>query len=233
MGADCSALSVSARNVSSDERRARKGTELFCRGQVEWVRLGDLDIDSGSESKRDYQVIKRIYHPGYKPPALYNDVGLVLIELPVTFTLFIKPACLFGRDTIGQYIDLISTGWGLTQFGGDNSNTLQKVYLDLFTPDECSYMYNATTRKLPDGIRHESQFCAGGRGLERDTCQVGLLKIHNSAEAMREMTYNNNLVTQCTYKTTRIDSFINGILMKFRWGLCEGSSKNYNFSFVF
>lgn len=142
------------------------------RGQVQWVRLGDLDLDSGSDTKRDYQIIRRIFHPDYKPPSVYNDIGLVQLEEPVTFTPFIKPACLFSSD-ISQYIDLIATGWGLTQLGGE-SNTLQKIYLDLFTPEECTNTYKSisNSRRLPYGIQHDQQFCAGGRGLEKDTCQV-------------------------------------------------------------
>lgn len=143
------------------------------------MRLGDLDLDSGSDSKRDYHITEIYYHPDFKPPEYYNDIGLVKIEQPVTFTPFIKPACLFPKNDVSQFIDVIATGWGLAQHTGDGISILQKVYLDLFTKEECddTYRKQANSRRLPQGIKHDQQFCAGGRGLDRDTCQVDIATI--------------------------------------------------------
>lgn len=138
---------------------------------MNFARLGDLDLNSGTSKKKDYRISLRYYHPQYSPAHIYNDLGLIALEEPVTFTPFIKPACLYTRESAGRFIDLIATGWGLTEFGGERSPVLMKVFLDTFTDEECNSTYKAS-RRLPLGIQSDKQFCAGGRGLEKDTCNV-------------------------------------------------------------
>lgn len=105
---------------------------------------------------------------------MYNDVALVKLDRIVKFTVFVKPACLYTNPNIAPDTTLIATGWGLTKFAGTPSQHLQKVDLDLFTDQECNATYSnmAGTRKLKDGILADSQMCAGGRSIEKDTCQV-------------------------------------------------------------
>lgn len=53
--------------------------------------------------------------------------------------------------------------------GGDRSDDLLKVQLNIFRNNECDAFFDRT-RKLPDGIV-ESQLCAGNRGGRKDTCE--------------------------------------------------------------
>ncbi|GLV40252.1 snake [Carabus blaptoides fortunei] len=109
----------------------------------------------------------------YRAPSAYNDIALVKLDRTVTFTRFIKSACLYTNSYIAPDTTLIATGWGLTKFAGQPSERLQEVDLNLFSEQECNETYSniAGSRKLRFGILSDSQVCAGGRTVAKDTCQ--------------------------------------------------------------
>ncbi|GLV43598.1 snake [Carabus blaptoides fortunei] len=143
-------------------------------GNISWIRLGEQNLPAESTFPNDYQIIERIAHPQYRAPSVYNDIALVKLDRTVTFTRFIKLACLYTNSYIAPDTALIATGWGLTKFAGHPSERLQEVDLNLFSEQECNETYSnmAGTRKLRSGILSDSQVCAGGRTVEKDTCQV-------------------------------------------------------------
>lgn len=57
--------------------------------------------------------------------------------------------------------------------GGSPSEHLLKVTLDLVSTKECNNTYKNERRYLANGIRDDSQLCAGYSEGGRDTCQVG------------------------------------------------------------
>lgn len=146
-------------------------------GPVIRVRLGDINLSPGdnaaSSSSQDYEISERIPHPSYKAPSVYNDIALLKLATTVGFNAFIKPACLYTTRNIPSNIKLIATGWGLTEFAGSKSDTLQKVDLELYTEQQCNEVYanDFGTRKIKDGILPDLQFCAGGKGSIKDACQ--------------------------------------------------------------
>lgn len=83
------------------------------------------------------------------------------------FNEFVRPACLWHKDHIDME-QAVATGWGVTKFGGQKSDDLLKVSLNLFSLDECKKLYGRH-RRIPKGIL-ASQLCAGSRTGE-DTCQ--------------------------------------------------------------
>lgn len=125
-------------------------------------------------SSQDYEISDRIPHPSYKAPSVYNDIALLKLASTVAFNAFIKPACLYTNRNILSTLELIATGWGLTEFAGNKSDTLQKVDLELFTEQECNHTYSNEfgTRRIRNGILPDLQVCAGGRNSIRDSCQV-------------------------------------------------------------
>lgn len=138
-------------------------------GNVRYVRLGDNQLDGASGTYQDHEVLRGVLHPDYHPPSLYNDIALLELKSPVTFSKTIKPACLHQKDSAPE--TLLALGWGLTQFGGAPSNALQEVDLQLFSHEECQRTYGTSSKKVPEGIKNEFQICAGGRNAEKDTCQ--------------------------------------------------------------
>lgn len=89
---------------------------------------------------------------------------------------------------------MVATGWGVTKFGGQRSNDLLKVTLDLYSTNSCKSIYK-THKKLPKGIL-ETQFCAGTR-QGSDTCQG------DSGGPIQVVSQEN----KCVYYITGITSF--------------------------
>ncbi|XP_034721464.1 coagulation factor X-like, partial [Etheostoma cragini] len=62
------------------------------------VRLGEFDtlVDHGNEATHQVQTI--ITHRGYRPDTYHNDIALLKLATPITFSRYILPACLPKQD---------------------------------------------------------------------------------------------------------------------------------------
>lgn len=129
--------------------------------------------DDGSEYV-DYNIQRIIVHPQYRYPQKYNDIALVKLRRHVKFTKFIRPACLYSKNSIPQ-TKAIATGWGKTDYlAADTNNKLLKVVLNIYDNEECNQTYKQN-KNLPEGIK-SNMLCAGELKGGRDTCQVDKLK---------------------------------------------------------
>lgn len=145
---------------------------FFQSGFAQYVRLGELIISSTTDDSRpiDLNIIERILHHDYKIPSKYNDIALLKLEHPVTFSQYVRPACLAETFDIPSKT-VIATGWGRTEYAEMTSDHLQKVVLDQIVQPSCNASYAPhLSRNLRRGIVEETQFCAGSK-LHRDTCQ--------------------------------------------------------------
>ncbi|KAJ1189990.1 hypothetical protein NDU88_006731 [Pleurodeles waltl] len=108
-------------------------------------------------------VEKIIVHSGFSTRA--NDIALLKLKSPLTFSDSVQPICLPGFD--GQLSDdarLWVTGWGHTSEGsGVLASTLQEVSLSVIPQNVCS-------RQYPGEIQ-DSMICAGRIAGGTDTCQ--------------------------------------------------------------
>jgi secreted trypsin-like serine protease len=77
------------------------------------VRLGDhnLKVRDRGNPKVDIPIERFIIHEAYNWQTRENDIALVRMKQPVTFTTFIRPACLQQFENIGK-TKAIATGWG-------------------------------------------------------------------------------------------------------------------------
>lgn len=133
-----------------------------------------IDNDQDDADPIQLKIIERIKHPNYKLPSKYHDIALFKLERRITFNQYIRPACLPEYNE-PQTANVIASGWGLTDYKGISSKNLLKVVLEVYTHDECNITYvNDINRALVDGIRDESQLCAGSHTERKDTCQVSL-----------------------------------------------------------
>ena len=68
------------------------------------VRLGENDFGVKSTFEVDFAVEKITTHSAYKPGVLGNDVAILKLKKPITFTGRIKPLCLpsKGVDVTGK-----------------------------------------------------------------------------------------------------------------------------------
>ncbi|KAK1135480.1 hypothetical protein K0M31_000072 [Melipona bicolor] len=108
------------RLLSSNNDYHYSGCQSGNRGNANWVRLGDtniekIDNDTGAINVR---VIERIRYPLYKPPSRYHDIALLKLEREIIFTRFIRPCCLANslsdNNSSGK---AIATGWGTVEWG--------------------------------------------------------------------------------------------------------------------
>jgi hypothetical protein len=91
----------------------------------EWDRSSDVDCDESFVGERicndppvDIPIEKLIPHEQYDPTSLnqHNDIALLRLAQPVTYTIFIRPLCLPVESTL-QNSDFVEqtlsvAGWG-------------------------------------------------------------------------------------------------------------------------
>lgn len=140
-------------------------------GEVSFVRLGDLDITTETDDAQpqQFRVINRIQHPAYGSLSHYNDIALLELDHPATFTKYVRPACLPSDEDLSN-AQLIATGWGALQYGASINRDLMKVDLRYYATGQCKEVFPPQAR-LENGIDGDSQICAGGVDESKDTCQ--------------------------------------------------------------
>lgn len=84
------------------------------------VHLGVHILEESSPQRVFRRVIEVVRHPNYNDYTLNNDVNLLRLSFPVTFTDYIRPVCLAASNSsIHNGTDAWLTGWGTIGFGGE------------------------------------------------------------------------------------------------------------------
>uniref|UniRef100_A0A182LYL5 Peptidase S1 domain-containing protein n=1 Tax=Anopheles culicifacies TaxID=139723 RepID=A0A182LYL5_9DIPT len=79
------------------------------------VRLGELKEDDYEYGDPvDERVVQIVKHPNYKPRTVYNDIALLKLANPVSFSTRIRPACLYNSPTI-DHTKALAIGFGSTE----------------------------------------------------------------------------------------------------------------------
>ncbi|XP_064596446.1 transmembrane protease serine 3-like [Liolophura sinensis] len=131
---------------------------------AQWsVILGDYDQYHNEGHEIRVYASKVIRHEHYNPTQIQNDVALVKLTSPVTYTKYISPACLPERNEKFEGLYCTVTGWGALRDGGDGTNILHMVDLPVISNSACNY-------KLNGGI-YSTNLCAGFNSGGRDACQ--------------------------------------------------------------
>lgn len=131
------------------------------------IRLGEHQVDSGSETFHTINstVAEIFVHEDYDEITVDNDIGLVKLSSPVTFTDQIAPACLpfkFPKATFNGRMATV-TGWGTTTYQGTVSNILQEISLPVVGKAQCEN-FSSVAGSLTDNM-----FCTYEAG--KDSCQ--------------------------------------------------------------
>ena len=73
------------------------------------------------------RVSKVIVHPSYNPTYWRNDIALMKLSAPITYSNYILPVCIPSEST--SMVDKVSiaTGWGSLRAGGAISRYLMEV----------------------------------------------------------------------------------------------------------
>ncbi|XP_044268052.1 brachyurin-like [Tribolium madens] len=103
--------------------------------------LGTHKLDGDSNNVEKLATDDFVLHPDYNPSTLENDIGLIKLRMPVTFTTYIRRLYLPFSDLSNNIVG-IAFGWGQTSDDNSNlSNTLQYVTLSEVSDEECKITY--------------------------------------------------------------------------------------------
>lgn len=77
------------------------------------IRLGDLNLKVKERGldEVDIQIEKFLSHEGYNSETRENDIALIKMKQPATFTKSVRPACLQQTDLIAKS-RAVAIGWG-------------------------------------------------------------------------------------------------------------------------
>jgi len=134
------------------------------------VKLGAHD-DSKPETGMQFnaKVQKIFVNPKFNPRTISNDITLLKLTAPVTYTNYISPVCLPSSsdsdDPAGT--NGVCTGWGATREGGSTVNKLMQVVLPIVDHGVCTQEYQGFGGAKVDG----TMICAGLENGGKDSCQ--------------------------------------------------------------
>ena len=136
------------------------------------VRLGDHDITTIGDGATpvDISIARSIQHPGWNSNTLSDDICIVKLARPVSFSNNIRKICLpdsyKGQDLPSVLSNPAPTviGWGSTKIGGGPQNKLRQAQVPMVTQQTCASAYAAISRVTIGATK----LCAGDG--TRDTC---------------------------------------------------------------
>jgi len=133
------------------------------------VKAGTFDYASTTANEASVQTstVQQIFlHPSYGTVggAPVNDIALVRLAQPLTFTDQVQPVCMPSEDAVQTNPPSMgwTTGWGTTSSGGQVSRQLKQVQVPFVTYQSCRTAYGTA---LSDSL----MTCAGQSG--KDACQ--------------------------------------------------------------
>lgn len=144
------------------------------RARPTMVRLGDLNLNDREIElpEIDIPIESFTNHPSYNKHTKQNDIALIKMYRPASFSKYIRPACLWQKSNIVES-KATATGWGHTEYAGQSSEILMKVSLDILDTGICTRTYEDGGFRVDD-----KQICAGVLAGGHDTCQGGKSSWH-------------------------------------------------------
>ncbi|KAL7646616.1 UNVERIFIED_CONTAM: hypothetical protein RMT77_001867 [Armadillidium vulgare] len=124
------------------------------------VRLGEYNIQKRHEDSRSDFRIERILELKY-----HDNIGLVKLERPTSFSKFISPVCLPPRSETLETKNGIIVGRGFSKPNNNFSHNLEEITIPIFKSRECE----ATFPFMPF---QASTFCGSFRNS--DFCKDGV-----------------------------------------------------------
>ncbi|XP_068434164.1 transmembrane protease serine 9-like [Clinocottus analis] len=131
------------------------------------VYLGRQNQEGDNPNEVQRTVTQIINHPDYNTRTSDNDISLLKLSSPVTFTNFILPVCLATpNSSFLNGTESWVTGWGTIGFGVSlpSPQALMEVEVPIVGNDQCNIDYGL-------GSITSNMICAGLRVGGKDSCQ--------------------------------------------------------------
>ncbi|CAG0918669.1 unnamed protein product [Notodromas monacha] len=136
------------------------------------VRIREFVRSTRDPYEEDIVVIRAFVHEQWESSIFkgsIHDIALLQLAKPVAWDNYVQPICI-APQSFSTDAGIIATviGWGTTTFGGQPSDSLQKVEVPVITNAKCRLMYMLNLLFHPN--IDLSHICAGWRGGV-DSCQ--------------------------------------------------------------
>ncbi|XP_041118803.1 vitamin K-dependent protein C-like isoform X2 [Polyodon spathula] len=132
------------------------------------VRLGDYERRRFEDTEITIPVSEVVCHANHDKDTADNDIALLRLQTPVTYTKFIVPVCLPQRNLAEQMLmrngtNVTVTGWGRERENSTSySSALNFIEIPLALREQCAeLMLNPLT---------DNMLCAGVLGGSKDAC---------------------------------------------------------------
>lgn len=160
-----------------------KGAKYFCSGTLisnQYVLTAAHCIhNTGAQyvkmvaDKDEYYIIEEsIPYPEYKNTSFYHDIGLIKLHRQVTYSPYLRPACLPTAPITQTWLNHIMTStWERSPTSGTR---FVKVRLNQMPTNECTKDYQHLGGYLENGIKADSQICVKMNQPEEVPCPIGV-----------------------------------------------------------
>ncbi|KAK8738151.1 hypothetical protein OTU49_004071, partial [Cherax quadricarinatus] len=105
------------------------------------ITLGEHDLNVQEPGTLVIEAKNVITHEKFDSFTMENDIALVELKSPATFSDRISPICLANPEDFGDSGVGIASGWGHTKYQGERSQVLQKVALSIISNTACDKLY--------------------------------------------------------------------------------------------
>ncbi|XP_037107784.1 tryptase-like [Syngnathus acus] len=129
------------------------------------IYLGRQSQFGNNPNEQRRNVARFIIHEDYSPVTNNNDIALLELASPVTFTDYIRPVCLAAPESpVPAGTQVWVTGWGTiaSSVPLPPPEELQEVIVPIVSNSDCNDVY---------GIITSNMICAGTEAGGRDSCQ--------------------------------------------------------------
>lgn len=140
--------------------------EKYNRASLWKVQYGDISLNRMSRMNLGKSVQKIIIHEKYDPNTNNNDIALLKLSSPLTFSSTVKSVCLpnVGVDLSPNRQAWI-TGWGALRSSGPSPDKMNQAQVTIYSRETCN------SPLVLDGAVTETMICAGKLSGGVDTCQ--------------------------------------------------------------
>ncbi|XP_071427269.1 coagulation factor X-like [Pithys albifrons albifrons] len=144
-------------------------TAAHCMNQSKEIKVvvGEVDREKKEQSESMHTVDKIVVHPKYVAKTYDNDIALIKLREPITFSEYIIPACLprpdFANEVLMNQRSGVVSGFGREFEGGRLPKKLKVL--------EVPYVDRNTCNQSSNFVITENMFCAGYDTEQKDACQ--------------------------------------------------------------